>query len=445
MSKEVDVLLMSPKSAAFADQRLRAMQNCLPPIGLAYIASAIREYYKVNILDLGPLDMSKKELINYFEEIKPKIVGITSTVGTYKNGLKIAKMLKQLYPNILIIMGGPQATFLCQETLDTGVVDIVSKFEGENSFLEICNHYLGQSESKLENIKGIAFKKGNEIIETERREFISDLDSLKLPAYDLLNLENYKLNTWININTGRGCPFNCKFCSANFYSGRKYRIRDINKVIDEILFVQNNYNKSKFFIADDTFTFSNKRVQEFCLALKERNVSITWQCEGRVDTVNEELLQTMKDSGCIAIQYGVESGSQDTLKNIDKRTTLEQVYNAVKMAYKIGMNVICSFIIGLPEDKEDNIKATIDFARKLRGIQEVERTNKISTIFSIFTPLPGTYYYENSEELGIKYHTKDWDQFSFMNAVIDTKYLTRFQIQNFYADAMMSTKCNENN
>ncbi len=441
MESKPDIVLISPPSAAFADKKYNALHNCLPPIGLGYLATMVRDKYSVEILDLGMRGMKGKDLKEYLAQVKPKLVGITSTVNNYRNGIRVAQITKEVDSAIIVIMGGPQPTFLPTETLQTGFVDIVCRHEGELTFAEITEHYLGRSVQRLDQIRGISFLKDGEIVHTEQREFITDLDQLAFPAYDLLNLEQYdQVNGVMNIVTGRGCPFNCRFCSANVYSGKRYRQRSLVKVLDEIELLHKNFNRDQFFIADDTFTYSKKRVKEFCYGLKERGLDIVWQCEGRVNTVDSEILSLMKESGCYSIQFGVESGSDAMLEKIDKGISTSEVKNAVRQAYEVGLNVICSMIIGLPDDNQEDILHTLNLGRALKSIQIDERDNHIRLVFAIFTPLPGTYFYQHAEDLGIRFLTRDWDQYNFTNPVISTRYLNSDVIQNLFYDAQMIAK-----
>lgn len=440
MSSKIDVLLISPSSAAFAEAQFKSLHTCLPPIGLGYLAAMIRSTYSTAIIDLGAKRMNRVDIMNYLNETQPRVVGITTTVGTYRNGLRVAAMVKEILPDTPVIMGGPQATFLPEETLNSGDVDVVCRYEGEYTMVELADYYLNHSGQKLEQIMGISFIRDEQVITTQQREFITDLDCLPYPAYDLLDIQQYGLQGYLNIVTGRGCPFNCKFCSANVYSGKRYRQRSLENVLHELRFVREKYGKNQFFIADDTFTYSKQRVLDFCQALVDQELYIDWQCEGRVNTVDYNLLKTMRERGCKIIQFGVESGNDDTLQKISKGISTTEIKNAVQAAYDLGLDVVCSIIIGLPDDTRDDVLKTLQFAQQLKNIQKPGSHNRVNLVFSVFTPLPGTYYYENAEESGIRFVSRDWDQYSFTNPVIATRYLQPDEIHNLFFEAQMIAK-----
>lgn len=440
MSAKTDVLLISPSSAAFAEAQFKSLHTCLPPIGLGYLAAMIQNRYSTAIIDLGIKQMKRPDIIQYLHRAQPRVVGITATVGTYRNSLRVASIVKELFPDTPVIIGGPQATFLPEETLKSGYVDVVCRYEGEYTMMELTDYYLDNNGQKLEQIKGISFLRDGRVVTTQQREFITDLDCLPYPAYDLLDIQQYGLQGYLNIVTGRGCPFNCKFCSANVYSGKRYRQRSLENVLHELRFVRDHYGKNQFFIADDTFTYSKKRVLDFCQALADQELAIDWQCEGRVNTVDYHLLKTMRERGCRIIQFGVESGSDDTLQKISKGISTLEIKNAVQAAYELGFDVVCSMIIGLPDDTRDDVLKTLQFAQQLKGIQKPGSQNRVNMVFSVFTPLPGTYFYENAEESGIRFISRDWDQYSFTNPVIATRHLQPDEIHNLFFEAQMIAK-----
>ena len=266
---------------------------------------------------------------------------------------------------------------------------------------------------------------GIRIVNNGPREFIQDLDSLPFPAYDLMPLEKYtvlghRLEHFPMI-TSRGCPFGCRYCSSSLFLGRKFRARSPKNVVDEIEWLVGDFKAKYIAFSDDTFTLSKRRVIEICDEIIKRNLDIKWSCSSRVDTISKELLEKMKDAGCSAIYYGVESASQRVLNYYKKRINLERVKEAVKLTKKAGIEVICSFIIGSPYETKEDMKATLKFALKL---------NPDYAQFSILTPYPGTDIYREAKEKNLLL-TENFDNYTAGKPVIKNFYLSPEEIKKF--------------
>jgi radical SAM superfamily enzyme YgiQ (UPF0313 family) len=243
------------------------------------------------------------------------------------------------------------------------------------------------------NIKGIWYKDddGN-IHQTAFRERITDLDSLPFPAWDLINIPLYMKHAGPFLDRGlrtgwisavRGCPFSCRYCSRSF--GRKVTTRSADKIIDEILEFKRLYNGTHFQIVDDLFMAYPKLVKNFAKSLMERKVDITWDCTGRVNLVDEELLRLSKESGCVSIGYGIESGSQKILDNMNKGVTVEQARRAIELTRKAGLGIGAPFMFGYVGENRDTIAETVNFIKEM----------KLRTAVLFFsTPYPGTDLYD---------------------------------------------------
>lgn len=202
----------------------------------------------------------------------------------------------------------------------------------------------------FDKVNGITYRNGENLISTPLRDKIVNLDDLPYPAYHLLEspVEKYIQSHGIRnfpIITTRGCPFECIFCSTAAFHGRKYRTRNISKIVDELEYVKEKYNVTNISLVDDNFTMQKDRVFKLCREIRERNLSLKWGCSTRVDLVSKELLKTMKDSGCEDIFFGIESASQDVLKLIKKGFNIKQAKKVEKMAERQGIKNHCSFIM----------------------------------------------------------------------------------------------------
>ena len=431
----MDVLLINPPPPSYEPGRGDSdIIISVPPLGLAYIAAVLEEDgFTVRLACMPGERLKRADLEALLRREQPQLIGITSMVNTYNNGLRIASIARRLCPGAAIVMGGPHASFLGEETLAGGQVDAVCRFEGELTMLELARHYL-RGEGRLEEIRGIVYRKDGRTKATPERPFIEDLDELPLPARHLLQLESYQYPG--SVITGRGCPFNCAFCAANAISGSRCRMRSTKAVLEELEEIYRRYGLAKIFFLDDTFTVSKARVWEICAGIAERKLPLEWYCESRVNTVDAELLDVMYEAGCRVIQFGVESGNDGILKKINKGISTGQVEQAVETALKRGVKVFCSMIIGHPDDTHETVRDTIRLGEKL-----LHMAKKLGTVlrisFPVLTPLPGTRVYEDAEDLGLRFLSRNWDRYNFMEPVIETRRLTREDLQNYMMDACL--------
>ncbi len=391
-----------------------------PPLGLAYLASSLRkEGFKVKIIDDLVENLSFGDLI---KKIKDSfIVGITSTTPTFNAALNYAKRIKQALPNIFVILGGVHVTFKPHEALK--YADAVCLGEGEETMVEVAERV--EAGKSLEGVRGIIYKENNKIYENERRGFIEDLDSLPFPAYDLLPLEKYtilgKKLEHFPIMSSRGCPFGCRYCSSSLFMGRKFRARSPENVVDEIEWLVNDFNAKHISFGDDTFTLSKRRVFEICDEIKKRKLDVEWSCSSRVDTIDKEMLMKMKEAGCSMIYFGVESASEEVLKYYRKKINLDKVKKAVELAKKVGIATVCSFIIGAPIEKKNDIKKTLKFSLKL---------DPDYAQYSILTPYPGTEIYEEAKKKGLLL-SENFEDYTAGKPVLKNIYMSANEIARF--------------
>lgn len=391
-----------------------------PPLGIGYLASVLRENgFKVKIIDDLVEKLSFDELIKRIKDAI--IVGITSTTPTFNAALKYAKKIKEVLPDIFVVLGGVHVTFKPFDALKHPYVDAVCVGEGEYTMLELAERI---EAGKKPNVKGIIFRDNDKIVDGGRRKFIEDLDSLPFPAFDMMPLDKYtilgrKLEEFPVI-TSRGCPFGCRYCSSSLFMGKKFRARSPSNVVDEIEWLIDEFNAKHVAFGDDTFTLNKKRVIEICNEIKKRGIKIEWSCSSRVDTINGEMLKKMKDAGCSAIYYGVESACPEILKYYSKRIDLKKVERAIKMTKKAGISTICSFIIGAPMERREDMMKTLKFAIKL---------NPDYAQFSVLTPYPGTDIYEEAKRDGLLL-TENYDEYTAGKPVLKNFYLSPREITN---------------
>jgi anaerobic magnesium-protoporphyrin IX monomethyl ester cyclase len=419
-----DVILINP-ATSFSELSDplddSVLPSYLPPLGILYLASVLESRgVPVHVVDMQTERNPKERIRTLLESCE--FVGITGTTPAYKKGAELAGFVKSVNSDIPVVMGGPHVTFTPEETLREGNVDIVVRREGEVTILDLYDYFAHQK-GTLNQIKGISFLADGNCVSTPDRPFIEDLDALPFPARHLVNISAYIYSG--NIITGRGCPYKCQFCACGPLSGYRYRTRTVDNVIAEIQQLYETMGISTLFFSDDTFTANRDRLLSLCRRLSNLEVPPRWICTTRVNTIDVEMLKEMKKAGCFKIQYGVESGSDRVLKNIQKQITVKMVEKIVKRTLEEGISVVCSFVIGHPDDDVESIQETFKFAEALSQLGDCRYE------MGVATPFPGTALYEQTEELGIEILSRDWDRYDLIDPVIHTKNLDPHQLRNF--------------
>jgi len=377
------------------------------PIGISYIAAVLEQNnYAVQILDLMVSRYSKEKIRAKIEEYKPDIVGVTSVTLNYPTASDILKYCRSVDKDIITIIGGPHVTFSTTETLtEAPWIDIVVRGEGELTMLDILKG------KKLCYIDGIAYRENGSIKQTKERRLIENLDELPLPAKHLFPISRYRaLDVHASILTSRGCPFNCIFCVGSKMGGRRVRYRNPKSIIDEVeQALSAGFTEVNF--EDDHLTLNHKHLNALCDEIISRGLKFNWSAFSRVDTVNPEILHRMKQAGCTWLLYGVESGNQEILDIIKKKITLEKVKDAIRMAKDAGIDILASFILGLPGETSETLSQSNKFAQGLGT----------SYAFNVLSPFPGTEVREKAAEYGIQILTSDWTKYDCNRPVTRTK------------------------
>ena len=297
------------------------------------------------------------DIIQYLLSKKPKIIGFSCMSNNYHFILKLAKEIKMIDENIKIMLGGPQATITAEQTIKRfKYIDMISLGEGENCIVNQIDFLLNTRTS--DEVESAIFYDGNKLIKKNNINLIENLDSLPLLEYHKIPyFENIDI---ISIETGRGCPFSCIFCSTKSFWKQKARLRSIDSLVKEIKFLKNTYGKSNFTFIHDLFTVRKSFILDFCNRLIEENLKISWSCSSRIDTIDEEMLYVMNKSGCRDIFFGVETGSERIQKLINKNLKLETLEKLLVSLRKYGFkNSTFSFIYSFPFETEDDICKTL--------------------------------------------------------------------------------------
>ncbi len=412
----------------------------LPSTGILYLASYLKKHgHRVFLIDNEVKNYSIEELLREIERIEPAVIGFGPTTPEFFNCIEIVRIIKKSF-KAKIVFGASHVSALPEETLkDYPEIDFVIRGEGEITMLEFLNA-LENGNSDYAGIKGLSFRRDEQIIYNEGRPFIDDIDTLPWPDRDLMAPEDYLysvpkkgMRPFGTILTGRGCPYNCSYCYS-FFNSRRMRVRNPVDIVDEIEYCVKKYKHEYFVFLDESFSYKKEHVFKICEEMINRKISIPWWCMTRANLVTQEIVSIMKKAGCHMISLGVESGDQGILNKVEKKLLLEDFERAFKIIKDIGIETRGSFIIGFPFETLETVRKTIDFSKRLK----IDRAN-----FNIMTPLPGTEIYNQAlKEEGIKLLTSDWREFTrWGNAVIETPSLKPDQMKALQKQAITEFYC----
>jgi len=380
------------------------------PLGLGYVASYLRKHdeekHEIKVVDENAGDDTEKELLKF----SPDVVGITSTTPQITKAMKITKFIKNNL-DIPVIIGGVHVTLLPKETLLEGNFDVGVMSEGEITFFELIQLLKNRElkEDCLKKIKGICFKKDKNVVITEERPLIDNLDNIPFPARELFNLKYYLkpeavvrgvIKKSTQIMSSRGCPYNCAFCSSFAIHRRRFRTHSAEYVINEIEHLIENYKIEALFFQDDDFYVDRERVKKMCDLMIERGINqkLVWSVQMRANWLNPkeiETLKLLKRAGCVQVEFGFESGSPKILGFLKKNTiTVEQNHQAIKICKQVGLRVFGNFIIGTVGETWKDLEMTKKF------ILEHNKDLDSMGIF-IATPLPKTELWNVCEKKGL--------------------------------------------
>jgi len=371
------------------------------PLGLGYIAAVLLEKgHKVDIIDLTLEDVDYTDLTNRIKKINSSVIGISALSYEYSQVKKLSAYLKEIIP-CEIILGGPLPTYGHDLVLKKTNVDICILGEGELTIVDLLENL-----ASLEKVKGIAYRDNGKIVLNAPRELISDLDTIPFPAYELLDVNKYsallmrdiymsyrnmpnknKVHRKMALEASRGCPFACNFCSRLF---KKIRKRRVDKVIEEIKYLKERYNIDIISFHDELFFLDKKLIYEFCQKIVSSKVG--WYGMIRVDTADRATLEMFKKSNCLTIFFGVESGSERVLKNMNKGTTPLKIEQALRDVLEIGLPLDISLLLGYPGENKDSLQDTVDLLKRV-GYPGIK--------FRYITPYPGSSLYDDCIKKGL--------------------------------------------
>ncbi|MBU4319202.1 MAG: B12-binding domain-containing radical SAM protein [Proteobacteria bacterium] len=392
-----------------------------PPLGLCYAAAAFEAAgCSVRILDFIVQKYSAEKIKQTLDEFKPDVVGTNSVTMNHNQAVSILKEVKTISPKVIILMGGPHISFDYEASLAAHPeIDMVVIGEGEITIKEIVP--VLHDRKAWASIKGIAFLDGGRLVKTPDRELLKDLDTLPHPPRQMLPLSKYlALGLPASIITSRGCPNQCIFCVGRRMVGSKFRTRSVSLIMDEIQeLLDMGFEQINF--ADDFFTVDKKRVKQICAEIKARGLNFGWSIFARADSVDLDVMETMKDAGCHTVLFGIESGNQEILNTVRKRIKIEQIKKAVEISKAAGLRVFGSFIVGLPGETHETLMDSHNLATEL----------DILYGYHFLSPFPGTTLMEEIENYDLEILTDDWSRFDANQAIVRTSSLSPEDIIGF--------------
>jgi anaerobic magnesium-protoporphyrin IX monomethyl ester cyclase len=338
------------------------------PFTLFFLAASIEKYtpFEVQIIDLEHKRYRNVSLEEVLQNHNSLIFGITATTYTRFEAIKIAKYIKKTHPDSWIIVGGVHFMHCAKDTLEKiPEIDVVARGEGEITIVDIAN-VINKRES-FEKIKGITYRRNGQIIENPNQAIFEDLDSI--PIYSKFTWDEYPEYLFnypervraISIMSSRGCPYKCIFCSR---AGMKYRVRNAKSVVDEIELLKERFNIEGINFLDLTFTANPPHVKAVCQEILNRKIDLKWWCESRAN-IPLDILDLMKQAGCVSLVVGIESGSPRILSKINKGISIEQVVNFCKKCSEISIRVSPYFMFSHPDETVEDVKQTLDLIYKL--------------------------------------------------------------------------------
>ncbi|MBW2007604.1 MAG: B12-binding domain-containing radical SAM protein [Deltaproteobacteria bacterium] len=364
------------------------------PWGLASLATCYRKAgFEVEILDGQALQLSKEEILAQIAPLDFDVAGISAFSTQYPAVKLIAEHIKKRR-KVPVITGGALATYQAEMVLRTTRVDICVIGEGEISGIEILRSW-----NDLGKVKGIAFKQDGRVFFTPPQDRFIDLDELPLPDFCLFDVEKYlrqqnayarKQNPGIPamaVITSRGCPYSCRFCSK---SSQHFRSMSPKKIYEMLEALKREFHIEEVSFGDELFLFSKSRFRELTPLLASLN--IPWGGQARVNLMDKEFLEMIKRAGCVGLGYGIESGSQRILDNMNKKITVAQIEFAMKYTTKLKIPIKVQLIFGYPGEDETTVQETIDLFK---------RVDHPGRRFNVITPIPGSKLYDDCVRKGL--------------------------------------------
>jgi len=382
------------------------------PLNLLCIAASLRERgHEAEIVDqtLALIEGKAQDGPEFHRQVAelisrgdPDVIGFTTMCNSYPQTITLARACKELLPTAKIVLGGPQATAVDLATLrHFPWIDVIVRGEADSAFPDLIDHW-GTRQGTQNNIAGLSWRDETGNCHHTASRPLLDLDRLPYPAYDLYPADQMK-SSLVPVEAGRGCPFECTFCSTNLFFSRRYRIKTPPRLIAELKYLHDTYGYRDFDLVHDMLTVDKEWVRDFSRLLIIGNYGFTWGCSARVDCVTPDLLDEMAASGCIGIFFGIETGSQRLQSIVKKKLHTTQVLPTLQRCAELNMKPTASFITGFPDETTQDALATLHMA-----LDVLQLSPDTKTQLHLLAPLVGSpLYQQHKSSLKFDGHSSD--------------------------------------
>jgi len=401
------ILLITPPEGLHKD-KVKKPNFGIQPLGLFYLESYIKKYagsdIQIEIYDGYTIGASLNDITCLIKGFKPHILGVSAVTILVYDAYKVCSIAKENDSSIITLMGGVHVSS-DPRSINHKDVDFGINGEGEETFLELVE--VLRTGASMHSIKGLIRKNGTSVIQNEKRKPIADLNSIPFPDPKRLVSNIYNpLPIWgakgkfCAMVTSRGCPYHCSYCSVSEIQGQKYRFYSAEWIFREVRRLYSEFGIRQFSFRDGTFTAVKSRVRDFCDYLLDEGLRISWSCNARANELDDNILKKMKLAGCNSIFLGIEHGNEELMWKYKKLKKIN-VSKIVLCARNLGLDVQGYFMMGMPDEKAENILETIEYAKELR---------LTTAAFTVATPLPGTAFYRECEKRNLLFHQR-WDEY----------------------------------
>ncbi|MBC8414036.1 MAG: radical SAM protein [Nitrospira sp.] len=411
-----------------------SMVNITPNLGLGYLATALRDNdYEVEIWDGVKLGMTRQKLIERLNRADYDVAGFQVYTRSVRNCEEVLQMVKSIKPDTITLAGGPHPSGDPEGTMKHLLVDYAFRGEAEIGLVQLLDKISGRADMPYEEINNLIWKDNDGKVTSNPLKPIEDLNVVAMPSWDLIDPREYpyapigafsKKNPLTSISTTRGCPYSCTFCANRTIMGRKVRARNAEIVLQEMELLHDKYGIREFQIIDDNFTSRKALSLGVCegILAKGWDIALSFPNGVRLSTLDEEILSLLEKAGCYSLGLGIESGSLNTLKNMKKAQSLDEIREKVELIHRVTkIRTTGFFIIGYPTETKEDIMQTIKFSQEL----PIDRAQ-----FTICLPVPGSEMTEQMIKSG-KLADIDFSDISFQNILHVPEGMTMDELKKY--------------
>ncbi len=407
------VALVNPSMDPATLGRWAPLLEPMPVLGLAYLVAALEEAgHTVAAYDQFAENLTNEKLCRKVSDFEPDVLGLGMLTPSAQICVELASRVKSFLPSVRVVLGNVHADVLARETLQgADCFDVVVHGEGEETLPELLEAMDGGGESDLGGVAGITWRTpSGDIVKNAPRGRIEDLDALAWPRWDKFPVHRYGLlpladlaKPTLVMGASRGCPYRCEFCSL-LHAGSSYRRRDPVRIADEYQHLHERYGAKQIGFVDPIFPLDKATMQAFCHELIDRGLhrKVVWISETRVDRIDRDSLRLMREAGCRRLLFGIESGVDLLLENVNKTFTTERVRQAIDLCRSEGISTVGLFMLGLPGETEEMTRQTIDFSCGL-GLDFAK--------YAITIPYPGSQLFDDLRAEG-RLDRDDWENWT---------------------------------